>query len=167
MADSASARTHRAHMFLFSNRFWGAHAGSTLNPYNGDVLADVAAAQSKDVDAAVAAARQAFDAGTWPRMTGKVVLPGAAPRDVKCCAFRSQPAVRLMKHAYRCGNMHLILCAPRHDSGESRQTAQVGKQDARLLAGTRTPGEHGTEPCSPLSKLLVASGQHEACLPLA
>lgn len=57
------------------NKFVDAHGGATLptvNPHTGQAVADVAAAQSSDVDAAVAAARQAFDSGPWPRMTSKV-----------------------------------------------------------------------------------------------
>ena len=38
------------------------------NPATGAKIADVADATREDVDAAVAAARQAFDAGKWPTM---------------------------------------------------------------------------------------------------
>jgi 5-carboxymethyl-2-hydroxymuconic-semialdehyde dehydrogenase len=40
----------------------------TLNPATGDVLARVCDGRSADVDAAVRAARQAFDEGPWPRL---------------------------------------------------------------------------------------------------
>lgn len=40
----------------------------THNPATGDVLAKVAKASKEDVDRAVAAARQAFDKGKWPKM---------------------------------------------------------------------------------------------------
>jgi 5-carboxymethyl-2-hydroxymuconic-semialdehyde dehydrogenase len=40
----------------------------TLNPATGDVLAEAAAGTSADVDAAVKAARAAFDDGPWPRL---------------------------------------------------------------------------------------------------
>jgi len=46
-------------------------AGRTLpviNPATGEKLADVALADRSDVNAAVAAARKAFDEGPWPRM---------------------------------------------------------------------------------------------------
>ncbi|MGH8007950.1 MAG: aldehyde dehydrogenase, partial [Candidatus Binatia bacterium] len=39
-----------------------------LNPANNEVLVEVALAGSEDVDRAVAAARQAFDEGPWPKM---------------------------------------------------------------------------------------------------
>jgi aldehyde dehydrogenase (NAD+) len=39
------------------------------NPYTGNVVARVAAATAPDMDRAVAAARQAFDPGPWPRTT--------------------------------------------------------------------------------------------------
>jgi len=38
----------------------------TINPANEEALADVSQATAKDVDKAVAAARQAFDKGTTP-----------------------------------------------------------------------------------------------------
>ena len=38
------------------------------NPATGAKIADVADATREDVDAAVAAARRAFDAGRWPTM---------------------------------------------------------------------------------------------------
>ncbi len=41
---------------------------ATHNPATGAHVADVAEADAADVDAAVAAARRAFDAGPWPRM---------------------------------------------------------------------------------------------------
>ena len=39
-------------------------------PATGQVVSTVAAGEASDVDAAVAAARRAFDDGPWPRMTG-------------------------------------------------------------------------------------------------
>jgi acyl-CoA reductase-like NAD-dependent aldehyde dehydrogenase len=41
----------------------------TYNPASGTVLARVAEADAADVDAAVRAARQAFESGPWPKMT--------------------------------------------------------------------------------------------------
>jgi acyl-CoA reductase-like NAD-dependent aldehyde dehydrogenase len=46
----------------------------TINPHTGKAVATVAAAQPADVDAAVLAARRAFETGAWPRMTGGVHL---------------------------------------------------------------------------------------------
>jgi betaine-aldehyde dehydrogenase len=41
-----------------------------INPYTEQLIARVPAAQNADVDAAVAVAREAFDNGPWPRLTG-------------------------------------------------------------------------------------------------
>ncbi len=41
----------------------------TLNPSNGNVLADIAKCDAKDVDRAVVAARQAFESGVWSKTT--------------------------------------------------------------------------------------------------
>jgi acyl-CoA reductase-like NAD-dependent aldehyde dehydrogenase len=40
----------------------------TINPNNGEVLAEVAQGTAADVDKAVRAARKAFDEGPWPKM---------------------------------------------------------------------------------------------------
>jgi (Z)-2-((N-methylformamido)methylene)-5-hydroxybutyrolactone dehydrogenase len=42
----------------------------SINPYTGRVWATVPEADEEDVDAAVRAARQAFDEGPWGKMTG-------------------------------------------------------------------------------------------------
>jgi betaine-aldehyde dehydrogenase len=42
----------------------------TIDPCSEEVIAQVAAATAEDVDLAVEAARQAFDEGPWPRMSG-------------------------------------------------------------------------------------------------
>jgi phenylacetaldehyde dehydrogenase len=42
---------------------------STYNPADGSLLAEIAAAETADVDLAVAAARRAFDDGPWSSMT--------------------------------------------------------------------------------------------------
>ena len=41
----------------------------TVNPSTGKVLAEISECTAADVDKAVAAARQAFDEGPWPRMS--------------------------------------------------------------------------------------------------
>ena len=41
----------------------------TINPFDGTTLETVAEASASDVDAAVAAARDAFDQGPWRRST--------------------------------------------------------------------------------------------------
>lgn len=43
----------------------------TIDPYRGEAWAAVPEGGVEDVNRAVAAARQAFDAGSWPRMSGK------------------------------------------------------------------------------------------------
>jgi acyl-CoA reductase-like NAD-dependent aldehyde dehydrogenase len=57
---------------LFINGSWtdghNRRTWSVTNPATGAELAKVAIAESEDVDRAVAAARQAFDEGPWPRM---------------------------------------------------------------------------------------------------
>jgi acyl-CoA reductase-like NAD-dependent aldehyde dehydrogenase len=41
----------------------------TFNPATGEVLARVAAGDGADIDRAVAAARRAFESGSWPEMS--------------------------------------------------------------------------------------------------
>jgi phenylacetaldehyde dehydrogenase len=57
---------------LIDGRWVGAKSGETFdvfNPATGQRIAWAAACEKPDVDAAVAAARKAFDEGPWPRMT--------------------------------------------------------------------------------------------------
>ncbi|MED6167854.1 Aldehyde dehydrogenase 2 member C4 [Stylosanthes scabra] len=44
----------------------------TIDPRTGEVIAKISEGTKEDVDAAVAAARDAFDNGPWPRMSGAV-----------------------------------------------------------------------------------------------
>lgn len=44
----------------------------TLDPRTGEVIANVAEGDARDVDLAVSAARKAFDEGPWPKMTAYV-----------------------------------------------------------------------------------------------
>ncbi|MDO8211175.1 5-carboxymethyl-2-hydroxymuconate semialdehyde dehydrogenase [Conexibacter sp. CPCC 206217] len=44
---------------------------TTANPANGVVLAEASDGRAEDVDAAVAAARRAFDEGPWPRLSAE------------------------------------------------------------------------------------------------
>lgn len=46
----------------------------TVDPRNGEVAATVAEGDKQDIDLAVKAARQAFQHGPWPRMSGYVSL---------------------------------------------------------------------------------------------
>src|SRR5258708_37300814 len=57
---------------LIDGRWQDARSGETFevfNPSNETVIARVADCKRADVDLAVAAARQAFDKGPWPRMS--------------------------------------------------------------------------------------------------
>lgn len=59
------------HRMLIGGQWVDAAGGQTLtvlNPASEEVIATVAAGQQSDVDAAVAAARKAFDGGPWSRM---------------------------------------------------------------------------------------------------
>uniref|UniRef100_J3MFF7 Aldehyde dehydrogenase 1 n=1 Tax=Oryza brachyantha TaxID=4533 RepID=J3MFF7_ORYBR len=62
------------HTKLFINgRFVDAVSGKTFetrDPRTGDVIASIAEGDKEDVDLAVRAAREAFDHGEWPRMSG-------------------------------------------------------------------------------------------------
>jgi betaine-aldehyde dehydrogenase len=66
--------TMKSYDKLFINGRWVAPVQNgtfeTLDPSTEKVIAKVAAATSEDVDAAVKAAREAFDNGPWPRMSG-------------------------------------------------------------------------------------------------
>lgn len=59
---------------LFINGVWRAaqtgETRSTINPATEAPIAEIAQATAEDANAAVAAARQAFDEGPWPRMSG-------------------------------------------------------------------------------------------------
>lgn len=44
----------------------------TRDPRTGDVITNVAEGDKEDIDLAVKAAREAFDHGKWPRMSGYV-----------------------------------------------------------------------------------------------
>jgi betaine-aldehyde dehydrogenase len=66
-ATKASRRHH------FVNGRWHAASEETLSrlsPVDGRLLAEYAVGTQRDVELAVAAARGAFDAGPWPRMSG-------------------------------------------------------------------------------------------------
>ncbi len=63
----------RHYQMLIGGEWVNAQSGGTfesINPYSGKVWAVVPEAAEDDVDAAVRAARAAFDEGPWGRMTG-------------------------------------------------------------------------------------------------
>ncbi|MFA6300070.1 MAG: aldehyde dehydrogenase family protein, partial [Nocardioides sp.] len=58
---------------FFIDGGWAAPAGTgklqVVSPHSEQVVATVPEGSAGDIDAAVAAARRAFDEGPWPRMT--------------------------------------------------------------------------------------------------
>jgi phenylacetaldehyde dehydrogenase len=70
--ESALQFIAREHHLLINGKWVPAASGKTFptyNPATGEVLSMVAEGDRQDVDAAVFAARQAFDHGPWRRMT--------------------------------------------------------------------------------------------------
>jgi aldehyde dehydrogenase (NAD+) len=62
----------KATRLLINNRWVNSESGKTfptINPATGDVIAEVAEADSADVDRAVRAARAAFDGGPWRKIS--------------------------------------------------------------------------------------------------
>lgn len=55
----------------------------TRDPRTGDVIARVAEGDKEDVDLAVKAAREAFDHGEWPRMSGSVRSSSSSSQSCK------------------------------------------------------------------------------------
>jgi phenylacetaldehyde dehydrogenase len=76
LKDLLSSKTHEffargTHRMLIGGQWVEAAGGQTLdviNPASEAVIATVAAGQQSDIDAAVTAARKAFDSGPWSRM---------------------------------------------------------------------------------------------------
>lgn len=69
--SAASAFLSRVGRFLVDGKFTDSISGKSFevrDPSTGKVVARVAEADSRDVDAAVTAARRAFDSGPWPRL---------------------------------------------------------------------------------------------------
>ena len=61
------------YQLYIGGKFVDAERGATqptYNPYNGEVIANVPVASVADARAAVAAARDAFDNGPWPKLSG-------------------------------------------------------------------------------------------------
>lgn len=71
--DRAKVLEPRTQAFI-GGRYVGSASGATftrVNPATGEVLAQVAACDTRDVDAAVAAARAAFESGAWAKQPPK------------------------------------------------------------------------------------------------
>ncbi|MFD7642004.1 aldehyde dehydrogenase [Kitasatospora sp. NPDC059795] len=71
-------RPATAHLIDGADEAGGGKAFAVVSPRDGRVLAEVADGGAAEVDAAVAAARRAFDRGPWPRLSpterGRVLL---------------------------------------------------------------------------------------------
>jgi acyl-CoA reductase-like NAD-dependent aldehyde dehydrogenase len=64
----------KEYQLFINGQFVPAVAGETfdsVNPFTGEPVARVPRGKQADIDRAVAAARQAFDEGPWPRMSGE------------------------------------------------------------------------------------------------
>ena len=75
MTARVRAFLDRPHRLLIGGEWVDAASGKTFetrDPATGEVLATVAHAEQADIDAAVAAARAAFDEGSWVRMRPNV-----------------------------------------------------------------------------------------------
>jgi acyl-CoA reductase-like NAD-dependent aldehyde dehydrogenase len=71
--DRAKVLEPRTQAFI-GGRYVDAVSGATftrVNPANGEVLAQVAACDTRDIDAAVASARAAFESGVWAKQSPK------------------------------------------------------------------------------------------------
>lgn len=71
--DRAKALEPRTQAFI-GGRYVDSASGATfarVNPANGEVLAQVAACDTRDIDAAVASARAAFETGVWAKQSPK------------------------------------------------------------------------------------------------
>lgn len=112
------------------------HTFTTINPANGQPLAEVAQAGAADVDRAVEAARAAFEAGPWPAMTG-------AERGHLLWAL----ADRLERHADELAELETL------DNGKPLRTARQGDlpqavKHLRYYAGWASKLEGSTIPVS-------------------
>jgi phenylacetaldehyde dehydrogenase len=70
--SNASAFVSKPRKMLIDGKWVNAASGKTFptyNPATGEVLAQIAEGDKQDIDAAVQAARRAFDTGPWSRMT--------------------------------------------------------------------------------------------------
>src|SRR5919112_3928833 len=73
LIERPATKEVRDYKMLISGQWVDARSGKTfesINPYTGRVWATAPEADEEDVDAAVRAAREAFDEGPWGKMTG-------------------------------------------------------------------------------------------------
>jgi phenylacetaldehyde dehydrogenase len=70
--ENVSRFVARKHKMLINGKWVDSASGKrfpTYNPATGEVLAEIAEGDRKDIDRAVQAARTAFESGPWPRLT--------------------------------------------------------------------------------------------------
>src|SRR6266852_6166959 len=96
---------------LIDGKWVNAASGKTFptyNPATGEVLAQVAEGDRQDIDAAVKAARKAFDSGPWSRLTaserGKLAWK-LAPALASGCTVVLKPAEQTPLSALRLGEL--------------------------------------------------------------
>ncbi|KAL1356688.1 hypothetical protein HN51_008675 [Arachis hypogaea] len=78
----------------------------TIDPRTGEVIARISEGRKEDIDAAVKAAREAFDTGPWPRMAGakraKIMLKWADLIDQNASELAALDAIDAGKLYNRC-----------------------------------------------------------------
>ncbi len=147
MATTTSAASNAKTYKNFVNNQWVAAAsGETFpvyDPSTEEVIANVAAADKSDVDAAVKAAREAFDNGPWRQTTaqdrGRILFKLAEKIRAKRRRAR-RTRMSQLRQAHRRSRIrhrrrrHLlrVLRRPRHKSHRPRQSR--ARQRAQLHA---------------------------------
>ena len=89
----------REYLLYIDGQFVPAASGATfetLNPFDQSVVADVARAGAADADAAVKAARTAFDQGPWPRMSAEERAAMVEHLDHAAVLHRTPPLLDLV-----------------------------------------------------------------------
>ena len=130
----AKAFVGRRNRLLIDGKLVDAASGKTFDVYNpatGTILAKVAEADAEDVDRAVKAARRAFDAGPWSKMSpsdrGKLLWKLAALIEQNSDEFAEIEFDR--QRQARCGGAHGGCAACRR---YVPLYGRLGHQDYRL-----------------------------------
>ena len=110
-----------------------------INASTEDVFFRVAEAKAEDMDRAIAAAREAFDHGPWPRMSHaeRAELPGEDRRRARGACARNRPD--LVRPDGRVEH-HRARRAVR-DTGGPGATTPDWPRTSRSRSGTRPPRE--------------------------
>lgn len=66
-------------VIMLGNVHFAGKTFDTIDPRSGKVIAEVSEGGQDDIDLSVKAAREAFDHGKWPRMSGYVRILSIAP----------------------------------------------------------------------------------------